>query len=132
MGAQLAAIPDVLRTSLWLYHFESAADRGTYESEEPKLTTIELIHAKRDDVLQIAQKHGVTSIRLFGSVARGEDSADSDIDLLVTTGPEVSSWFPAGLILELKELLGREVEIVTEPGLNSLVRDQVLAEAVAL
>ena len=96
------------------------------------MTTIDLLRTKRDDVLAIAQKHGVTSIKVFGSVARGEESAESDVDLLVTTGPEVSSWFPAGLILDLEHLLGRRVDIVTEAGVNSHIRDEVLSEAVAL
>lgn len=96
------------------------------------MTTIEALHSQRDHVLEVAQRHGVTSIRVFGSVARGEEKADSDIDFLVTTGPRVSSWFPAGLILELEALLGRHIDIVTEPGLNPHIRNQVLAEAVAL
>ena len=96
------------------------------------MTTVDLLHAKRMDMLEVAQRHGVTSIMVFGSVARGEESAESDIDLLVTTGPKVSSWFPAGLILELEQLLGRHIDIVTESGLNPLLREQVLTEAVAL
>ena len=96
------------------------------------MTTIDLIQSKRDDVLEVARRHGVTSIRVFGSVARREDSGDSDVDLLVTTGPKVSSWFPAKLILDLENLLGCHIDIVTESGLNPLLRDQVLAEAVAL
>lgn len=99
---------------------------------EEVMRTIDVLRMKRDDVLTIAQKHGVTSIRVFGSVVRGEDSADSDIDLLVTTGLEVSPWFPAGLILDLEQLLGRRVDIVTESGVNSHIRDDVIAEAVAL
>ena len=96
------------------------------------MTTIDILQAKREDVLEVAQRHGVTSIRVFGSVARGDESAESDIDLLITTGPKVSPWFPAGLILELEQLLGRHIDIVTESGLNPLLRDQVLSEAVAL
>ncbi|MCK4504600.1 MAG: nucleotidyltransferase family protein [Candidatus Aegiribacteria sp.] len=96
------------------------------------MTTIDLLHARRMEVLEVAQRHGVTSIMVFGSVARGEESAESDIDLLVTTGPKVSSWFPAGLILELEQLLGRHIDIVTESGLNPLLQEQVLAEAVVL
>ena len=96
------------------------------------MTTIDFLQTKREDVLEVAQRHGVTSIRVFGSVARGEESADSDIDLLITTGPKVSPWFPAGLILELEQLLGRHIDIVTESGLNPLIRDQVLTEAVTL
>lgn len=96
------------------------------------MTTIDLLHEKREDVLEVAERHGVTSIRIFGSVARGDESAESDIDLLITTGPNVSPWFPAGLILDLEQLLGRHIDIVTESGLNPLLRDQVLTEAVAL
>ncbi len=96
------------------------------------MTTIDLLQAKREDVLKVAQRHGVTSIRVFGSVARGAESAESDVNLLVTTGPKVSPWFPAGLILDLEQLLGRPIDIVTESGLNPLIRDQVLTEAVAL
>ena len=96
------------------------------------MTTVDFLHTKREEVLEVAQRHGVTSIRVFGSVARGEDTADSDIDLLVTTGPVVSSWFPAGLILDLEQLLGRHIDIVTESGLNPLLRDQVLTEAIAV
>lgn len=96
------------------------------------MTTIEALHEQRDRVLEVAQRHGVTSIRVFGSVARGDETAESDIDFLVTTGPTVSPWFPARLILDLEELLGRHIDIVTEPGLNPHIRDQVLAEAVVL
>jgi len=96
------------------------------------MTTFEALHTQRDRVLEVAQRHGVTSIRVFGSVARGEETVESDIDFLVTTGPTVSSWFPARLILDLEELLGRHIDIVTEAGLNPHIRDQVLAEAVAL
>ncbi len=96
------------------------------------MTTIEFLRTRRDDLLEVAQRHGVTSIRVFGSVARGEESAESDIDLLVMTGPRVSSWFPAGLVLDLEQILGRRIDVVTESGLNPLLREQVLTEAVVL
>ena len=96
------------------------------------MTTIDILYAKREDVLEVAQRHGVRSIRVFGSVARGDESAESDIKLLITTGTNISPWFPAGLIIELEQLLGRHIDIVTELGLNPLLRDQVLTEAVAL
>jgi len=96
------------------------------------MTTIDILQTKREDLLEVAGRHGVTSIRVFGSVARGEDSSESDVDLLVTTGPEVSSWFPAGLILDLERLLGRHIDVVTESGLNPLLREQVMTEAIAL
>jgi len=96
------------------------------------MTTFDLLRQKREQILAIAEMHGVISIRVFGSVARQEDSGGSDVDFLVTTGPNTSSWFPAGLVLDLEALLGRQVEIVTENGLNPLLRKQILTEAVAL
>jgi len=96
------------------------------------MTTIDFLQSKRGDLIKVAQRHGVMSIWVFGSVVRGEDSPDSDVDLLVTTGPEVSSWFPAGFILDLEKLLGRHIDVVTETGLNPLLRNQIMAEAIAL
>jgi predicted nucleotidyltransferase len=94
--------------------------------------TIEQVYEKRDEILRIAAAHGVRNIRIFGSVARGDANPESDIDLLVEVGPTTSSWFPAGLILDLEELLGRPVEVVTERGLNPYLRDRVLREAMPL
>ena len=92
----------------------------------------QLLQTKRDDILDIAAQHGAHNVRLFGSTARGEDGPDSDVDLLVDTGPTTSSWFPAGLILDLERILGRRVEIVTDKGLNPHLRDRVLREAIPL
>lgn len=92
--------------------------------------TFELIRAHRDEILKIATEHGARNIRVFGSVARGNARPDSDVDFLVDVEPATSSWFPAGLILDLQNLLGRRVEVVTERGLNDLIRDDVLREAV--
>jgi len=92
----------------------------------------QLIEEKRDEILRLAVKHAAQNVRLFGSVARGEDGPDSDVDFLVEVGPTTSSWFPAGLILDLEQALGRRVEIVTDQGLNPYLRDQVLLEAVPL
>lgn len=93
------------------------------------LDTLEMIRAKREEIRRIATVHGARNIRVFGSVACGNERPDSDIDFLVDTGPETSSWFPAGLILDLEKLLGRHVEVVTERGLNALIREEVLREA---
>ncbi len=92
----------------------------------------ELLREKRTEIQRIAEIHGARNVRVFGSAARGESRADSDVDLLVDTGPETSSWFPAGLVIELEELLGCRVEIVTEKGLNPHLRERVLQEAVPL
>lgn len=92
--------------------------------------TLDLIRSKRAEIQRIATKHGARNVRVFGSIARGEARPDSDIDFLVDAGPVTSSWFPAGLIIDLENLLGRRVEVVTELGLNALIRDEVLREAV--
>jgi len=92
----------------------------------------QLLREKRDEIQRIGVRHGVRNIRIFGSVARGEAQEGSDIDILVDTGPETSTWFPAGLVLDLEELLGCKVEVVTEKGLNPHLKERVLEEAVPL
>lgn len=63
-------------------------------------------------LLAIAQKHGAYNVRVFGSVARGEATPESDIDLLVNYDLEkITSWFPGGLLLDLEQLLNRKVDI---------------------
>jgi uncharacterized protein len=93
---------------------------------------LELLQQRREDIRRIAAKHGAYNIRVFGSVVRGEARADSDIDLLIEKSPTTSSWFPAGLVLELEEMLGQRVEIVTEKALSPYLRDRVLRKAVPL
>ena len=96
------------------------------------MTTLELLRQRREDIRRIAAKHGARNIRVFGSVARGEGGPESDIDFLVEKAPPTSSWFPAGLVLDLEEMLGRKVEIVTDKALHPYLRDRVLREAVPL
>ncbi|HET6496682.1 MAG TPA: nucleotidyltransferase family protein [Thermoleophilia bacterium] len=93
------------------------------------MTTLELIRARRDEILRIAAKHGVSTIRVFGSVARGEAGPESDVDFLVEAGPTTTPWFPAGLIVDLEDLLGRRVEVITDRALNPDLRDHVIDEA---
>jgi predicted nucleotidyltransferase len=92
----------------------------------------ELIRMKRAEILRIAARHGAQNVRMFGSVARGETREGSDIDLVVDAGPATSPWFPAGLILDLEELLGLKVEVVTEESIYWLLRRRILKEAVPL
>lgn len=91
-----------------------------------------ILQEKREDILRIAAKHGAYNVRIFGSAARGEEAKDSDLDFLVTIGPDPSPWFPAGLIVELEELMGRKVDVVTEDSIYWLLRRLILKEAVSL
>jgi predicted nucleotidyltransferase len=93
----------------------------------------DLIGDKREDILKLAEKHGARNVRVFGSVARGEAGPDSDIDLLVEWDiAHISAWGGAGLDIELRQLLGREVDVVSEEDLHWYIRDRVLQEAVPL
>lgn len=90
------------------------------------------IRHKRAAVLRVARKHGARSIRVFGSAARGDARPDSDIDLLVEMEPGRSLFDQAALLLDLTDLLGRDVDVVTPEGLRDRIRERVLREAVAL
>jgi uncharacterized protein len=89
-----------------------------------------LLGQKRQDVLRIAGKYGARRVRVFGSVARGEADAESDVDFLVELDPGRSLLDLGGLQFELEALLGRPVDVVTERGLKARIREQVLREAV--
>jgi uncharacterized protein len=92
----------------------------------------ELLQAKRDEILRTASQHGAHSIRVFGSVARGEAGPDSDVDFLVEMEDGRSLLDLGRLLVELQDLLGRRVDIVEPEGLHWYVRDRILEEAVPL
>jgi hypothetical protein len=96
------------------------------------MTLEQLLHEKRDEIRRIATAHGAYNIRVVGSVARGEATPQSDLDLLIDVGSTTSAWFPAGLLLDLEDLLGCHVDVVTERALHPALRERVLREAVPL
>lgn len=89
----------------------------------------ELLEARRGEILRIAARRGARNVRVFGSVARGEDRPDSDIDFLVDMEPGRTLLDLGGLFADLRELLGRPVDVLTEKELHRLFRNRVLAEA---
>jgi len=92
----------------------------------------ELLKEKREAMLRIAQKHGVGRVRIFGSVARGEATEDSDIDLLIDVAGPTPPWFPGGLVADLEALLGRRVDVVEPDAIREGMRRRILEEAVPL
>ncbi|HOF61802.1 MAG TPA: nucleotidyltransferase family protein [Candidatus Latescibacteria bacterium] len=94
--------------------------------------TSDLLRKERAAILQIARRYGARNLRVFGSVARGEDTEMSDIDILVDFAPDVSLFDHAALMEELESALGRKVDVVSEHGLRPRMRERVLKEAVPL
>ncbi len=92
----------------------------------------ELIQARREDILQTASQHGAYNVRVFGSVARGDADEQSDLDLLVDMEAGRSLFDLGGLLVDLEELLGCSVDVVTEKGLRDRIRRRVLQEAIPL
>jgi predicted nucleotidyltransferase len=86
----------------------------------------------RAEILAAAARHGATNVRVFGSVARGDADVNSDVDFLVDFETGRSLLDLAGLLVDLEDLLGHPVDVVTEPGLKARIRQRVLAEAVAV
>ena len=84
---------------------------------------------KREEILRIAAQHGASNVRLFGTAARGEATEASDLDFLVEMEPERSLLDLAALRNDLMDLLGRDVDVVTEDSLYWLLRRKILREA---
>jgi uncharacterized protein len=88
-----------------------------------------VLREKRDEILSIAAKYKATNVRIFGSVARGEETPDSDVDFLVTFLPGADIWGTMGLEIELENLLGRVVEVAGEDALRESWRERILKDA---
>ena len=91
-----------------------------------------LVADKRSEILAVAERYGITNVRVFGSVARHEARPDSDLDLLVTFGPGTSLLDHAGFQMDLEDLLGIRVEVASDRGLRDRIRATVMQEAVPL
>ena len=92
----------------------------------------EILQSKRAEILHLAEKYGAHRVRIFGSVARGDARSDSDIDFLVDLEPGRSLLDLGGLLMDLRTLLDRDVDVITEAGLKSRIKERVLQEAIPL
>jgi predicted nucleotidyltransferase len=91
-----------------------------------------IVREHRDEILAVAARHGARSIRLFGSLARGEARPDSDVDLLVELEPGRSLLDLIAIKQDLEDILDRSVDVLTERSLSPYLRDRVLEDAVPL
>ena len=91
-----------------------------------------LIETHRAEILPLAERYGLRDVRVFGSMARGDARERSDIDLLVTAPEGTSGLALGGLLMDVSELLGRKVDVVTERAIRPALRDRILREAVRL
>ena len=92
----------------------------------------EILGDNRDQVLRLAEQHGASAVRIFGSVARGDAGPDSDLDILVEFRAEATLLDAIGLMQDLEDLLGRPVHVISESSLHRDIRARVLAEAAPL
>ena len=96
------------------------------------VTTLQTLRDRAAEILAIAASHGARNLRVVGSVARGTDGADSDVDLLVSFDPGVGLLEHARLVQELEALLGRKVDVASERGVRPQVRVRLEADALPL
>ena len=94
--------------------------------------TLADLRARRDEILRLAQQHGASNVRVFGSVARGQAGPDSDVDLLVTVHDRVSVFDLVGLWQDLKDLLGCEVSLITDGIPDRRFLRRIMSDAVTL
>ncbi len=97
-----------------------------------RMTILNEIRNRKQELTPILSRYGATNPRVFGSVARGQETSASDIDLLVDLPAHLSLFDVAALQIELEEVLRRRVDLVTESELHHRIKPQALREAVAL
>lgn len=104
----------------------------TADAGRRRRVTLSELRQRRADLYAIAQRYGVSNIRVFGSVARAEADDASDVDLLVDLEPGRGLFALGGFISGAEAALDVHVDVTTVGGLRARLRDRVLAEAVAL
>jgi len=96
------------------------------------MNTLSILQSKRAEILALAAKHGASNVRLFGSVARGEDHEGSDVDFLVDMQESRSLFDLIGLQQDIEKAIGRRVDVLTPNGINRYLKDRILGEAALL
>jgi hypothetical protein len=94
--------------------------------------SLETLRRFRSEILALASRHGARNVRVFGSVARGDNRADSDVDFLIDVEPGRTLLDVIALEQDLRDLLRCDVEVLTDGGLSPYLQDRILSEAAAL
>lgn len=94
--------------------------------------TLEALRQRRDEIMRLMERYGAYNVRVFGSVARGEAGPDSDIDFLISFPSDKSMFELVGLWLDLQDLLGRDVSVITDGIDDKKFMQTVLRDAVSL
>lgn len=113
----------VMRGGTFLYH------QRRIHRESANLKTSETLHANRAEIRRVVQAHRARNARVFGSVMRGEDTEDSDVDILIDPTPEMTLFDLGAIRHELRQLLGVSVDVLTPNALPDKFRARVIAEA---
>ncbi|HEX5270941.1 MAG TPA: nucleotidyltransferase family protein [Gemmataceae bacterium] len=96
------------------------------------MSQLDALRARREAILGLAKQYGIRRVRIFGSVARGEERPESDVDVLVQFEPGRSLLDQVGFGQDLEELLGRRIDVVSEGGISPYLEAIILREAVPL
>lgn len=96
------------------------------------MKTIEMLRERRGLIVDIAARHGAMNVRIFGSVARGDETGKSYIDFLVAMEPDRNLYDLVGLQQDIENLLGRKADVITENSINRYLKERILREAVPL
>ena len=96
------------------------------------MITRQMIQDRRQEIIDVARRYGAHDIRIFGSVARGDATESSDLDLIVRFDPDRSLFDHGGLVMDLQDLLNVKVDVISEGGMRERFRDHVTKEAIPL
>lgn len=96
------------------------------------MSLLDRIHSQKKELIAVAKKHGAYNLRIFGSVARGEESEKSDIDILVSFEKGRNIFDEVRLFDELTQCLNHKIDLVGEDALSPLLKSKILAESILL
>lgn len=114
------------------YHYQN---RFTFQAQYDKLKPMDLQTLRtryRNDILQLAEKYKLENVRVFGSVVRGEQGPDSDVDLLVHAKQDCSLLDISGFEIDTGDLIGQKVDVLEDVSIRPILAPYILSEAVPL